>query len=129
MNKAITQEQVDRAAKRVLSAAKKYGNHSVNNDYSDDEQGALLGAGAKYADVLRGCKVVKQLYCIQRDMKRGNKILDHLVANHGGTEFAYGSIYEGKVRGDSLVLLDKAAAETLAKIIGRCQAVPYEPPV
>ena len=48
-----TQAQIDKAAKKVLDAAQKYGDKAAIDDYSDDEEGALLGLSTKYAELLR----------------------------------------------------------------------------
>ncbi len=48
-----TQAQIDKAAKKVLDAAQKYGDKAAIDDYSDDEEGALLGLSAEYAELLR----------------------------------------------------------------------------
>ena len=48
-----TQAQIDKAAKKVLDAAQKYGDKAAIDDYSDDEEGALFGLSYKYAELLR----------------------------------------------------------------------------
>jgi hypothetical protein len=51
--KKFSQELIDKAARAVLTAARKYGDKAAVADYSDQEQGRLLGAAYKYADLLR----------------------------------------------------------------------------
>jgi hypothetical protein len=54
--KKPTQQQIDKAAKAVLTAARKYGDKTAVEEYSDEEQGNLLGLAFKYAELLRKAK-------------------------------------------------------------------------
>ena len=51
--KTPTPQQIARAERLVLDAAKKYGDKAAVDDYSDNEEGALLGISYKYAEMLR----------------------------------------------------------------------------
>lgn len=48
-----TQAQIDKAAKKILDAAQKYGDKAALEDYSDDEEGVLLECAYNYAELRR----------------------------------------------------------------------------
>jgi hypothetical protein len=61
--KKPTEEQIKKIADKVLDAALVYGNKAAIADYSDDEEGNLLGLAYKYAELRRldGSPEPKQL--------------------------------------------------------------------
>jgi hypothetical protein len=57
--KKPTAEQIARAEQRVLRTAQKYGDQAAADDYSDKQEGHLLGAAYRYAELLRRAGVKK----------------------------------------------------------------------
>ena len=57
--KTPSPERIQKAEKAVLAAARKYGNKAAIAEYSDAEQGDLLGIAYKYAELCRRAKTPK----------------------------------------------------------------------
>lgn len=59
--KPPTPQQLARAKKAVLAAARAYGDKAAVADYSDAEEAKLLGTSYKYAELLRRKAAAKKV--------------------------------------------------------------------